>query len=272
MGSFSENLRREREMRGVTLEEISASTKISVRFLKAIEAEEFDKLPGGIFTRSFIRSYAKYLGLDDERLLAECPLAVSPREDASLKRLGATQPPAGGSISRTLPTLGVAAALLLGGYLIYRYSRRGTESPPNASGEVSAAPASTQSQSEPPPTPAPDGTIRQTPQSASTSSQPSPPGSLPKAMKAGEDGLVLQIAPKDRVWVSVEADGKTVLQRVLNPNETQTIKAKQFFDLTIGNAEGIVLTLNDQTLKPLGRRGEVKSVHLSYDDLKNPSP
>ena len=51
-------------------EEISSATKISLRFLEAIEREDFSKLPGGIFSRSFIRSYARYLGLDEERVLA----------------------------------------------------------------------------------------------------------------------------------------------------------------------------------------------------------
>ena len=71
MSPFGENLRREREMRGVSLEEISIATKISVRLLQAIESEDFAKLPGGIFTRSFIRSYSKYLGLDEESVLGE---------------------------------------------------------------------------------------------------------------------------------------------------------------------------------------------------------
>ena len=68
MSAFGENLRREREMRGVSLEEISSATKISLRFLDAIEREDFAKLPGGIFSRSFVRSYARYLGLDEERV------------------------------------------------------------------------------------------------------------------------------------------------------------------------------------------------------------
>src|SRR5215831_13326994 len=78
MASFGESLRREREMRGVSLEEISATTKISLRFLQALEADDFAKVPGGLFARSFLRSYASYLGLDTERLLAEYQL-VAPR-------------------------------------------------------------------------------------------------------------------------------------------------------------------------------------------------
>jgi hypothetical protein len=87
-----------------------------------------------------------------------------------------------------------------------------------------------------------------------------------------EGGLVLQVAATERAWVAVDADGKTVLQRVLNPSEIQTLKAKESFDVTTGNAQGIILTLNGETLKPMGRRGEVKSIHLTESDVKKTSP
>src|SRR5579872_5972741 len=94
MPAFGENLRREREMRGVSLEEISAATKISLRFLDAIEREDFAKLPGGIFSRSFIRSYARYLGLDEERVVAEYQLAAQPQTEFDLHRMAAGNPSA----------------------------------------------------------------------------------------------------------------------------------------------------------------------------------
>jgi hypothetical protein len=84
--------------------------------------------------------------------------------------------------------------------------------------------------------------------------------------------LVLQLAATERAWVAVDADGKTVLQRVLNPNEVENLKAHDSFDLTIGNAQGVVLTLNGETLKPLGRHGEVTSLHLTHSDLKTLPP
>ena len=84
--------------------------------------------------------------------------------------------------------------------------------------------------------------------------------------------MVLQVAATEKTWVAIEADGKTTLQRVLNPQEVETIKARESFDVTTGNAQSIILTLNGETLKPWGRRGEVKSVHLTHDDLKNPGP
>ena len=71
MASFGENLRRERELRGVDLHEMAEATKISIRFLQALEQDRVDVLPGGIFPRAFVRQYGKYLGLDPERLVAE---------------------------------------------------------------------------------------------------------------------------------------------------------------------------------------------------------
>ncbi|MGH9573303.1 MAG: helix-turn-helix domain-containing protein [Candidatus Acidiferrales bacterium] len=71
---FGDRLRREREMRGVTIEEVAAATRISPRFLEALENEQWDRLPGGAFNRGFIRSVARYLGLDEESMVAEYAL------------------------------------------------------------------------------------------------------------------------------------------------------------------------------------------------------
>ena len=71
MSGFGERLRRQREMRGVSLEEISKSTKIGTRSLKAIEDEDFEKLPGGIFNKGFVRAYARFLGLDEEQIVGD---------------------------------------------------------------------------------------------------------------------------------------------------------------------------------------------------------
>jgi len=60
---FGEHLRREREMRGVSLEEIAGATRISTRFLDALEKEAWDRLPGGVFNRGFVRTVARFLGL-----------------------------------------------------------------------------------------------------------------------------------------------------------------------------------------------------------------
>ena len=59
MGGFGEKLRRERELRGVSLREIADGTKISVRFLQALEEDRVDVLPGGLFPRAFVKQYAR---------------------------------------------------------------------------------------------------------------------------------------------------------------------------------------------------------------------
>ena len=90
MASFGENLRRERELRGIELREMADATKISIRFLQALEQDRVDILPGGMFPRAFVRQYAKYLGLDPERLVAEFVYAhggePAPRQGHALDR------------------------------------------------------------------------------------------------------------------------------------------------------------------------------------------
>jgi cytoskeleton protein RodZ len=92
LGTFGERLRREREMRGVSLDEIANATKIGTRSLKALEQEEFGKLPGGIFNKGFVRSYAKFLGMDEDQAVADYVIAAGEAEqssDAVIERLAA---------------------------------------------------------------------------------------------------------------------------------------------------------------------------------------
>jgi cytoskeleton protein RodZ len=309
MASFGEGLRREREMRGITLEEISAHTKISIHFLQAIEADDLGKLPGGIYTRNFIRAFARYLGLDEEKVMSEYQSSAHPGRDFDLSRLTSARPTREPP-SATWIGLLLAAAMLTGGYVLFRYSQRTAGVPQSAAQAATAtgpkqpAPAPVQP-AAPPPSPAVNGSEGVAPANPSGDNQAHPSSPAPSAAAApntmassapqatgsathtaagtqnaaapegvefagaGAD-LVLQVAATDRSWVDLGADGKTVLQRVLTQDEIQTFKAKKYFDLTTGNAEGIVLTLNGETLGPLGRRGEVKKVHLTLDSLKHP--
>ena len=70
MTSIGDTLRRERLRRGLDLDKVAAETKIGRHQLEAIEANQFDRLPGGVFARSFIRQYARLLELDDEEIIA----------------------------------------------------------------------------------------------------------------------------------------------------------------------------------------------------------
>jgi cytoskeleton protein RodZ len=285
MGTFGENLRREREMRGVTLEEISDATKISVRALKAVEADQFEKLPGGIFTRSFIRAYAKYLGLDEERIMAEFQLVAPPSaQQADLRKISQQRTPPPENKSRAgWVALVVGLLALAGGFAYYRFvfqakkplpapAQTASQQPPahaanSTPSQPRAATGSTEASSS---GPAPEGGVAGV-QGASEGGPP-PAGAESTSAAAPEDGLVLQVAATEQTWVAVSIDGKSSFQHTMEPNQIETFRANKSFDVLTGNAEGIVLTLNGKTLDPLGRRGETKKVHLTLADAQNSNP
>jgi cytoskeletal protein RodZ len=76
VGAFGEKFREERERRGFTLDDVSNVTKINSRMLKAIEDENFNLLPGGVFNKGFVRAYAKHLGFNDEESVSEYLVAL----------------------------------------------------------------------------------------------------------------------------------------------------------------------------------------------------
>src|SRR6185436_4737344 len=93
MSGFGEKLKREREAQRTSLEEISAATKISVRLLEAIEAEHFERLPGGIFNVNFVRQYARHLHLDEEQVVGEFRALTVPPPDFQLEEPKPMLPP-----------------------------------------------------------------------------------------------------------------------------------------------------------------------------------
>ncbi len=280
MGSFGENLRREREMRGVTLEEISAATKISVRFLECVENEDFSKLPGGIFTRSFIRSYARYLGLDDEALLAEYQQLTRDHDEPDISHWSALRSRPTEKKPTRLGRLALPVAVLLllvAGYIFWRRSQTATlprapAAPVAAASAGSAVTPATVAASTAGLSNAPSvgsaASSASLPVSGATASNPPPSATLPSSPAA----LNLQIAATERSWVTVKADGRTVFQGILHPDNIETFQAAKDFDVLTGNAQGVILTLNGQTLKPLGQEGEVKSVHLTPASLTQSTP
>ena len=158
IGTFGESLKREREMRGVTLEEISAATRIATRFLQAIENEQWDQLPGGVFNRGFVRAVARYLGLDEENIVAEYTLAVGDRPSVPV---WTGSPPV---VTPEQPWLAwiiaavVVLALLAGGWfgarrlLAWRAARRAAQT---AAVSAASSPASTDATQQTADAPAP---------------------------------------------------------------------------------------------------------------------
>jgi len=118
MGAFGERLQREREMRGITLEQMSEATKITTRCLRALEEEEFDRLPGGIFNKGFVRAYARHLGIDEDQAIADFVAASGgekeqPLPDPPVARSVVLGQHAEGNVNwRSLGVLGLVLAAL----------------------------------------------------------------------------------------------------------------------------------------------------------------
>ncbi|HSP07857.1 MAG TPA: helix-turn-helix domain-containing protein [Acidobacteriota bacterium] len=125
MVSLGEELKRERELREITLREISEATKISVRILEAIEHDNYKILPGGVFNRNFLRAYAGFIGLDPEMIVRKYQQRhVSDDEEELPPGLGFRPDAAGPAGSRKkkvlwLVAFGVLSILAVAAYLLY---------------------------------------------------------------------------------------------------------------------------------------------------------
>src|SRR5882724_9720048 len=108
-GNFGERLKRERELREVSMEELTKATRISARFVQALENEDWAKLPGGVFGHGFVRTIARYLGLNEEALLGEYDSARAEHSPAPPLKPEERIP----SPPKWLPAAAVLVALLL---------------------------------------------------------------------------------------------------------------------------------------------------------------
>jgi len=235
MGSFGDDLRRERELRGVSLREISDNTKIAMRFLEALENDRVDVLPGGLFPRSFVRQYATFVGLDPDRAVADFLAHHGQQPEPQGNQ---TSSASAGSRSWLSPgALFLAAVALVAAFLVLRR--------PAEEGENRAAETAT---------PAP---VAATPTVLPTDRVYPPPVSAP-AQQMARDTLVLTMTAEQSCWVEVRADGETVINRVLAEGESETLEARGEIVLSVGNAGGLAIRVNDQPALPLGARGEVR--------------
>jgi cytoskeleton protein RodZ len=173
VASFGENLRHSREARNITLQEIAASTKISSRALQALEDEHFEQLPGGIFNKGFVRAYARCVGLDEEKTIAEYLIAakVSPSEidmevmSTQVAAAAGTRQPWAPNAATVVGVLAVIVALGMGGLWLneQRKETRGltprqkVENTVGASAPAPAPPTVVASEPNPPPQNAANG-------------------------------------------------------------------------------------------------------------------
>ncbi len=294
-GRFGERLRREREMRGISLDDIAAATKIGTRLLRALEEEHFDSLPGGIFNKGYVRAYAKYVGIDEEEAVAEYLTAAS--ETAPDVRLIAHQNSSthgdasqSGSVASRggFPFLPVIILLLViagavGGWHLYQ-QRQGERRESNKGHEAAATPSSSVGSATIPessgnPTPEPVGATPSapTPENASASQAASSvrgpvqtveaAENLPHPSNSGtgtagsESGAPFEVTvrAKDRARVEIKSDGKILVKGVMNPDDVKTIHATNKVVFWTANAGEIELSFNGKII-PLNSGGNDEQV------------
>jgi cytoskeleton protein RodZ len=242
--SFGEHLRREREMRGVSLEEISAATRISTRFLEAIEKDQWDQLPGGVFNRGFIRSIARFLGLDEDSLVAE--YALGRTSDAQV-HAGKDRP---AEMPRNWRPAAVAvlviALIVAGGIAGFHFYGAGIAARLHARFQAARIANRISSPSTQP----------VAPDAATPPPSDSAPAQLTLKMQAGK--------PAD---VKVIADRKVIFAGAVQPDDVKQFEARDTFEITSSESSALVLELNGQAVPPIGTPGQPGSVTLTRNDL-----
>ncbi len=236
--TFGEELRRERLIREVSLEEISSATKISVRLLTALEKSDLSRLPAPVFTRGFIRSYSRHLGLDPDEMVNAYLAGLAPDKsrDAGSKKGGLrSRLFRGRRAAASTIVISVTAILLLLG-LIARPQRHSGATTPIAVRRV--APVSFKNVSV---SPGPAPAIREEPVV-----EPPKPAGVSMLLEFEQDS-----------WTEVSADGQTIFSGLSRRGTSQRFEARDGFRLTLGNAGGVRVTVDGRPLELLGGAGQV---------------
>jgi cytoskeletal protein RodZ len=251
MSDFGAHLKQARERRGISQRQIASSTKISTVALDALERGDFSKLPGGIFSRAFVRAYAVEVGLNPDETLAEFDKALgtfvdSRNDDADRPEVTADdrrfleQQRKAAIVLRVV--LVVLAVLIIAAIAWWRFvwSVRSTSMEVPVPQAVVATP-------EPAPV--------QTTASAEGSATPTTPA------------LVVEIETTGACWVQILADGVSVVSREMNNGAREVVQANRELTLQFGSAGLVRWTINGKPARPLGRPGDVRTVLLTPSNV-----
>lgn len=248
MASIGQELKRERELRGISLKEIADSTKINIRFLRALEEDRFDMLPEKFFTRGIIRTYANYIGLEEQSVLNTYLEGLQAKE----KHLGPEEnkkpeaivdneshPDKKKNIFFFMLTLLVILALTVILYIVFQ---KDEESPPSSS-EIQSLPVKPQEKSL---------TL--------------PPSTEEESEIEPED-LTLDFIVQQETWIEVFADQEMLDSGIKYPGERLQYKARKEFLIHLGNAGGIAFTINGLEGIELGEPGAVRrDISITMDN------
>jgi cytoskeleton protein RodZ len=238
-------LRQARTARKLSLGDVSSRTKINQDILRAIEENRFDRVPGGLFTRGFLRAYAREVHLDPEAIVAkyragfEAPIVELPSPDKVTHRIPDYSLTAGGTQDRRR-FVGLAIVLLIGAaYFGYARTRSSTPAPP-----IAVTPAATDAVAAAAPAPV-----------------PTPTTGTVDTLQAGP--LKLVIEAKDDCWVAATVDGKPAIARLMKTGEHEQFDVNDRAALRIGDPSAFSFTLNGIPGRVLGTAHT--AVNLTFD-------
>ena len=250
MDDFGGKLRQARERRGISLRQIAASTKISAAALEALERNDISKLPGGIFSRAFVRSYAVEVGLDPDDTVREFLDRFNQEAAPTAETATATIPPEEiefesrrrrAELVLLIAVIAVPLLILLG-YFGWRW-RSPAKEPPASAAATTVAPA-------PVPASAPEAT-----------SPPAADAGAPSGTTAGQ--LALELHPTANCYVSLTVDGRTLFAREMRAGERVTQQVLREAIIKVGDAGAFAFAVNGREGKSLGDKGQVRTLTLT---------
>lgn len=232
--SFGAWLRRQREMREIDLREIADKTKISLRYLKAMEQDRFEVLPAPVFARGFLREYARFVGLNPDEVVNYYLSAHGDEDDE--EEQGQPAPAQRGGLSRGPLTRGALVfllVLLVVAALVYLFVYQRNRSEQRQAAPPPIAPPVDAPRSAAPPTPEPSaGTAVEEEQA------PSPAAAAP---------LVVTLDFTEQCWVEARVDGAEQVSRLYVAGESLRLEAQRRVVLqTLGNADGVEIQVNGE--------------------------
>ncbi len=242
-GSFGDWLRRQRELREISLRDIAERTKISLRYLEAMEADRFDLLPAPIFAKGFLREYARYVGLSPDDVVNHY-LSVhhpeelaEPKEDTKVRSRPKPVDPGPTPVRRTwswglLLALAGLILLVLVALLAWFVDHRHKE-PSNASQAPPIA--------APPPV-----QIAAQPAAAARPAPPPPSAPIQVSLDFSKD-----------CWVEAVSDGKNRVAELRIQGESMQLEAQKSLTLTLGNAGVVDMRVNGYPFPLNKKEGEV---------------
>jgi cytoskeleton protein RodZ len=257
MTDFGGKLRLARERRGISVREIAARTKISIAALEALERNDVSKLPGGIFSRAFVRSYAHEVGLDPDETVREflacfqgapveavaAPAVVS-EADSNFE----VQQRMAGVVLK----LALISAPLIGLVLYFTLRTPPVHLPPpmeTSEAEPAAvpttghqaAPAARSSNPQPAPTPAPVAPV-------------------PKTM-------TLELHPTGDCWIQLTVDGQPVVSRLMVAGDKEVRQVRDIAVIQVGDAGTFAFSIDGRPGKTLGQSGQVRTARITKDTV-----